>query len=70
MPDRETQAQIARVIFEAIANGKSVTDVQRSQLTDWIRGKDIQVWDATPSEGARLRVDSVEDFIAGRYRIE
>lgn len=140
--DRETEAQIARVIFEAIAEGKPVTDVQRSQLADWIRGKEIRAWDATPEGmgmkqttkvatlddvvsqlaekpslaeqlttfvdhwgmdyydpavnvvsavrqiiiialgdarrlekqrdggGAKLRTDSVEDFLAGRYRIE
>lgn len=142
MPDRETQAQIARVIFEAIANGEHVTDVQRLQLADWIRGKDIRALDAIPEGtktaqtinvatlesvvsqlaekpslaeqltifvdhwgmdyydpavnvvsavrqiiiialgdarrlekqrdggGAKLRTDSVEDFLAGRYRIE
>jgi hypothetical protein len=46
--DRATEAQIARVIFEAIADGRHVTDVQRSQLADWIQGKEIRCWDATP----------------------
>ena len=37
--DRATQAQIARVIFEAIADGKDVTPEQRTQLAAFIRGK-------------------------------
>ncbi len=46
--NRDTEAQIARVIFEAIADGKPVTDAQRSQLAGWIQGKKIPGWDATP----------------------
>ena len=49
--DRETQAQIARVIFDSIAEDKPVTDAQRSQLVDWIRGHNIRTWDAgNPNE--------------------
>jgi hypothetical protein len=43
--DPDTQAQIARVIFEAIAAGQQVTDVQRLQLADWIMGREIRTWD-------------------------
>lgn len=34
--DRATQAQIARVIFDSIAEGRAVTDAQRGQLATYI----------------------------------
>lgn len=37
--DDKTKAQIARVIFEAILEGRPVTEKQRRQLVEFITGK-------------------------------
>lgn len=60
--DRDTQAQIASLIWHAIEDGRDVTDIQRGQLIDFIRGKSIVTWDVPQQDIDMIQQMQSEDM--------
>lgn len=68
--DRETKLQIARVIWDAIAEGREVTDRQRSQLSDFVLGLDGMTEDMEEDFDADKPSPAVDRAIAHLSRLD